>query len=179
MTVQVKLSGVESLVRALNGDMRRAIRIISYPVAQRLKGIIAKYPSVTEANRPRSSLATKRTLPWYVRGWGQRWWSTPGKRWPDIGRDTKRDVRYGSYWGGVKTSETLNRSWAVGRVGDGSFVGSRASYSPLVHHYKDQAGFHKRRGWVTDKQAVDRIVHSGELDRIAQQAIDRVLKGRP
>ena len=170
MTVQVKLSGVESLVRALNGDMRRAIRIISYPVAQRLKGIIAKYPAVTEANRPGG-------LRWYERGFGPKWRSTPERRWnPDR---LKRNVIYGGNWAGVRTSETLNRSWAVGRVGDGSFVGSRASYSPVVHHYEDQAGFHKRRGWVTDKQAVDRIVHSGELDRIAQQAIDRVLKGRP
>ena len=177
MTVHITVKGVDRLVRALNGDMRRALRIISYPVAQRVKTVVAKYPPTSEANRPRSSLRTKRPLPWYVRGWGTRWWSTPGKRWKDFDppRPTKRDVRYGGSWGGVKTSETLNRSWAVGRRGNGAFVGSRASYAPEVHHHADQADFHKRRGWVTDKEAVDRVVSRGEVDRIARMAIDRVM----
>ena len=179
MTVHVQLTGVERLARALGGDMRPPLRSITFAVAQRVKARVAKYPPTSEANRPRSSIRTGRTLGWYVRGWGPRWWSTRGKRWKDFDppRPTKRDVRYGSYWGGVRTSETLNRSWAVGRRGNGAFVGSRASYAPEVHHYADQANFHGRRGWVTDKEAVNQVIRSGEVDRIAKQAIDRVMGG--
>ena len=166
MTVHVTVKGVERLTRALNGDMRRALRIISYPVAQRVKTVVAKYPKESEANRP----GRRR---WYERGFGPKWRSAPDKRWNP--NRLKRAVIYGGNWAGVRTSETLNRSWAVGRRGNGAFVGSRASYSPEVHHHADQADFHKRRGWVTDKEAVDRVVSRGEVDRIARMAIDRVM----
>ena len=71
----------------------------------------------------------------------------------------------------------LNRSWAIGAVWKGAVLGSKASYSPVVHSHQEQASFHKRRGWVTDKEAVDRVRKSGKMDRIMQQVVKRILKG--
>jgi hypothetical protein len=71
----------------------------------------------------------------------------------------------------------LNRSWMVGQSMRGAFVASLASYAPAVHHYKEQATFHKRRGWVTDKDAVEKVRKTGKMDRIMEGVIHRILKG--
>ena len=60
----------------------------------------------------------------------------------------------------------------------GMQLGSRASYSPVVHHHKEQARFHKARGWVTDKMAVDKLLKSGKIDRAVKAAVKWAMKGR-
>ena len=117
-----------------------------------LKATVSEYPGASVANQPNHR--------WYERGYGPRW--------------SRKD---GSI-GGRKTSEMLNRSWGIARKSWGAIVGSRASYSPVVHSHKEQARSHRARGWVTDKMAVDKLLKSGKVDRAVKAAVAWVLKGR-
>lgn len=151
MTVTVRVTVPPDLKRALDGNMQKVVQRASVPITREIHKIVSEYPGASEANRPNHR--------WYERGYGPRW--------------SRKD---GSI-GGRKTSEMLNRSWGIQRKRWGMVLGSRASYSPVVHHHKEQAKFHKRRGWVTDKQAVDKMLRSGKMDRIVKAAVKRVLKG--
>ena len=166
MPVTVRIHIPPDLKRALDGDMRKVIQKASIPLTRELHSTVAKYPPESEANLPRGfgsavSIATKKAQNrWYKRGYGPQW--------------SRKD---GSV-GGRKTSEMLNRSWGIKRLRWGMQLGSRASYSPVVHHHEDQANFHKARGWVTDKQAVDKLLASGKMDRAVKAAVAWVMKGR-
>ena len=170
MTITFQITGLKDLERALGGDIQKAARIAGVAVTSQVKQAIAPYPAAGAGNRPNGA--------WYERGFGPKWHSTPGRRWPDYGRATKRNVVYGGGWAGVKTSETLSKSWGVKRHRLGGEVGSKATYAPVVHHYKEQAKFHGRRGWVTDKAAVAKVQKSGVVDKIVKRAVDRILKGK-
>ena len=154
----VKIDGIDELRRALDGDLRKAIREGAYIIGLEVKREVAEYPVASEANMPRGFVSRGNNR-WYERGFGPRW------------------ARKDGSIGGSKRSEMLNRSWAIGGQHLGAVLGSKASYAPAVHHYAEQASFHKRRGWVTDKQAVDRVRASGKMDRIMQQVVKRILKG--
>lgn len=161
----VKVQGADELVRALGGDVKKAIQRGAHLIAAEVKREVAEYPALSDANVPRSfnalySIKSRKALNrWYQRGYGTKW------------------ARKDGTVGGARTSEMLNRSWGVRRLPLGAFVGSKASYAPVVHHWKEQASFHKRRGWVTDRDAVERVRKSGKMDRIMQQVVDRILKG--
>ena len=151
MTTTIRIHVPPDLQRALNAKIKDVVRRASVPIAEEVRGVVAEYPPESEANLPNHR--------WYERGYGPRW--------------TRKD---GSI-GGRKTSEMLNRSWGIERKTWGAILGSRASYSPAVHHHKEQARFHKGRGWMTDKAAVDKVIRSGKMDRIVKAAVKRVLKG--
>lgn len=165
-TLTVRIDGIEKLKKALDGDMRRATQDITLGVANEIKSIISPYPGKRPPRNPRR---------WYERGFGPKWLSDPARR-PKKRRST-RPIVYGPYWAGYKTSETLSRRWGVAQRGLGAIVGNAASYAPVVHHYKEQAAIHEQTGWVTDKQAVERVIKSGVVNRIAQMAVKKVLKG--
>ena len=166
LTVQVK--GVQELQRALDGDFRKVMRTATLAIGHEIEQTIKPYPPMSAANAP----GQRR---WYERGFGPKWQSNPARRWnPD---KLKRPVVYGPTWAGIRSSETLGRQWAVRNKGVGAIVGNKATYAPAVHHWKEQPPFHNRRGWVTDKQAVGRVVASGAVDRIMQWAVKRKLRG--
>ena len=165
MTVTFQIKGLKELERALRADMQKAARVAGTAVAGQIKQVLVQYPPKSEANRPRTfqefSIAShKRSNRWYERGFGPRW------------------ARKDGSVGGSPSSESLDRSWAVKRKDWGGMVGSRASYSPAVHSHKEQAKFHGRRGWKTDKQAVADVQRSGIVDRIVKQTVDKIVKGR-
>jgi len=151
VSVTVRVHVPPDLKRALDGNMKRVVQRASVPITREIHHAVSEYPPASEANLPNHR--------WYERGYGPRW--------------SRKD---GSI-GGRKTSEMLNRSWGTQRKGWGMILGSRASYSPVVHHHKEQAKFHKARGWVTDKEAVDKVLKSGKVDRAVKAAVAWVLKG--
>ncbi len=150
--ISVQIMGAAELKKALDGDLRKAISKITLGAAEQVKGFIAPYAPASEANMPNHR--------WYERGFGPRWRLKGGRI------------------GGRKTSEILEDSWEVERKGFNAEVGSRASYAPVVHSAREQAGFHADRGWVTDEQAVDKLINTGALDMITKQAVDSVLGGK-
>ena len=162
----VKIHGTAELKRALNANLKGVMQGATLGIASEIKSIISPYPGVPIPANPRR---------WYERGFGPKWLSDPKRR-PQKRRG-RRPITYGPSWAGYKTSETMGRKWGTMQRGPGAIVGNAASYAPVVHHYKDQARIHKQTGWVTDKQAVDRAVKSGAVDRIVQMAVKKALKG--
>ena len=145
--VTVRLEGLDELQRKLGADFRPVMRGATKAIAAEIHGKMAPYPEKTEANSP----ARQR---WYERGYGP-----------------KRRTRDGRIVG-KKTSEMLRISWAITTYGDiGAKIGSRASYSKFVHGAKDQAWFHKKNGWMTDKGAVEIVQRAGTIGRIMKDAV--------
>lgn len=148
MSPTVKVIIPADLKRALDGNLKRVVRNAAFAVAQELKTEVSEYPPLSEANLEGGAGSR-----WYQRGYGPRW--------------KRRDGTVNGY----PSSEMLNRSWAIQRTSTGAMVGSRASYSPAVHGWKEQAKFHKRRGWRTDKAAVAAIRKRGLIDRAVKLAL--------
>lgn len=166
MTVTVRVTGIKELQKALDGDFRKVMRTATLSIAREVHQVVHAYPSMSQANTP----GQRR---WYQRGWGPKWQSNPARR-PKQLRG-RIPVTYGPDWAGYNISEDLEHSWTVRNKGVGAIVGSRATYAPAVHHYKEQMRKHGQRGWVTDKEAVRRVVASGAVDRIMRWAVKRKL----
>jgi len=159
MPVTVKIHVPPDLLRALDGDMRKVIQKASEPLAAELMRTMMEPAPASEANKERP-FTSKGNNRWYQRGFGPRW------------------ARKDGSVGGSKTSRQLDQSWSIARKGWGAIVGSGVPYAPAVQHYKEQAWFHKARGWVTDKMAVDKLLASGKVDRAVKAAVAWVMKGR-
>ena len=145
--VNVRLEGLEELQRKLGADFRPVMRGATKAIAAEIQGKIAPYPPATDANSP----ARQR---WYERGYGSKW-----------------RTRGGSI-AGRKTSETLGRRWAISTYGDiGAKLGNAASYAAFVHDDAKQSPFHKRRGWMSDKGAVEIVQRAGTIGRIMKDAM--------
>ncbi len=146
LTVQLDIP--PALVKALNTNLQtQVIQVAAFAWAQQVKRIMVVYPPPNVGNRPNLGR-------WYQRGYGPRWQRKDGTI------------------GGRKTSEMLNRSWAVKREPDGASVGTRVSYSAWVHSSKYQAAVHKRHGWKTDVMAVEEARPA--MDRIMNQIMTRL-----
>ena len=156
--LRVKIDGIEELTRALNGNLQTAIERAAFGIAQEVVREVSEYPPISEANVPKTFMSRGNNR-WYQRGYGSRW------------------ARKDGGIGGRKTSEVLDKSWGVDRIRWGARIGSKASYAPVVHNFKEQASFHKRRGWVTDRTAVRRVRRTGKMDRIIERVMKRMLKG--
>lgn len=73
---------------------------------------------------------------------------------------------------------TLGRKWTT-RVDQSAGeisgrVGNNTEYAPLVQSYQFQAWFHKRTGWSTDRQVLDR--NRDAIIRDFQQAIRNAIQ---
>jgi hypothetical protein len=147
----VRIVGLDKLQKRLGTSFKPAMRGATKAIALEIQGKIAPYPRSTIANSP----GQRR---WYERGFGPRWRRQDGTV------------------GGRKTSETLGRRWGVEREGSiGAVVGNIASYSPYVHDHDKRARFHKRRGWVSDREAVEKVERAGTIPRIVNDAIMHAL----
>ena len=104
--------------------------------AVHVRGKISKYPPSTTANSPGNP-----TGRWYERSYGPRWL-----------RKRKGGI------GGRKTSERLDTKWSTKSLNSGltQVIGNNASYAEFVHDAEEQAKIHGQRGWLTDKEVLDR-----------------------
>lgn len=153
--MNVQIVGLDRVRRSMAISVKPALRAITKAVAAQVQGEIAPYPPASAANRPGGPGSR-----WYERGYGSRWRRMDGSI------------------GGRPTSETLGRRWSIsGWGGIGAVVRNIASYSIYVHDHGYRAWFHKRRGWVSDKEAVDKVMSSGVVDRIVDAALVRLLRG--
>ena len=148
MSVSITIQGLDRLQRKLGTDFKPVLRGATKAIAGAIEGEIAPYPPKTIANSPSQPR-------WYERGYGPRWHGGTGGR---------------------KTSQNLGRSWGIKSKGSiGAVLGSRATYSPYVHSHEKQAKFHGARGWVTDKEAVEKVVNRGDVEKIMRQAVRKAL----
>jgi hypothetical protein len=88
-----------------------------------------------------------------------------------------RYIRGYGWRGGPMTSEKLGQRWTTrvtttsnGVIGK---VGNNASYGPWVQSARFQTRIHKRTGWTTDQQAIDKNLPAIQAD--FQREIDRAL----
>ncbi len=74
-------------------------------------------------------------------------------------------------------SQRLGPSWAVARMGShGAVVATRVTYAPYVQSAERQQPMHRQTGWVTDVEAVDAVARSGDIGRVAREAIENALR---
>ncbi len=149
MPYGVRIEGLREAQKLLGTNIQPALKAATKAIAVELQGKIAPYPPATEANSPSNPLGR-----WYERGYGP-----------------KRQRKDGTVTG-RQTSQLLNRRWAIRVAGGiGHSLGNAATYAKFVHGANDQARFHGRRGWVTDRAAIEKLIASGVVRRIVRQAI--------
>lgn len=150
MTETFRIEGLERLERKLEPRAyESAMEGALMAIAAEVQDKVAPYAPSTEANVP-SGPGSR----WYERGYGPRWMLASGAT---VGR---------------KTSETLGRRWSIHRASGRMKVvlSNIASYAAFVHSAEKQASFHKRRGWRTDRDAVNEVGRSSVVDRILHDA---------
>jgi hypothetical protein len=153
MTSQITIKGLDKLQGKIDDiTSLRAIQAGIKAGALHVKGKIAQYPPASDAN-----VAGPYPKRWYQRGYGPRW------------------ARKSGGVGGRKTSETLGRKWTISQsYSEVSWaVGNNVSYGPFVQGAKEQAAFHKTRGWKDTDQVAEE-----ERERVVgfvKEHIDKIL----
>ena len=72
-------------------------------------------------------------------------------------------------------SQRLGPGWAVRREGQATYiVGNKATYAAWVQSAARQSAQHAATGWKTDVQAVEELQRSGDIERIGNQAVQKV-----
>ena len=89
-------------------------------------------------------------------------------------REAKLPMKYTR--GSDPMSQRVQQSWAVSRGTDSATLGNRASYAPYVVSDQYQTEQHKATGFTTDKQAADKVIQDGTLDRIITAHIETMVK---
>lgn len=73
-------------------------------------------------------------------------------------------------------SQRLKESWTSDQIGaHDAVVASRTTYAYWVQSAEGQQPFHRNTGWITDEEAVLNVEASGDIDRVAGDAIARWL----
>lgn len=74
-------------------------------------------------------------------------------------------------------SQRIGPSWTVERRGaTDAVVGTRVGYARYVQAERYQQPQHRATGWVTDTQAIDETERSGQIQIIAKQATDALIR---
>lgn len=163
--IDAQVNGVEDLVKQLSTDLRAPMRATAIGVAVAIQDRLAPYPPASEANSPDNPKGR-----WYERGYGPRWRRQYNRR--------GNRVRTA---GGRKTSQMMNRKWAVQAGDAGVVLQNSADYSAWVLHdptdtsRPHQASFHTARGWKNDRAVIESVVRDGTVQEIAVQAIKKEL----
>lgn len=153
MTYSIRIEGIDRVQKLLGQDFGSVIRTATFGIAAEIENAVAPYPPATSANSP----STGR---WYERSYGPRW------------------TRKRGGGGGRRTSQMMNRQWYKEYRGNGAVLGNRATYSGYLHSAKRQVRWAGPRGWVTDRQGIERAIRSGAVTRIMLQAIMAKLRRR-
>ncbi len=74
-------------------------------------------------------------------------------------------------------SQDLLHSWVVESTQTGAIVGTRVSYAAMVQKEGVQQPMHEDTGWKTDVDAVQEVMSSGAIGRIATQQLDVMFGG--
>jgi hypothetical protein len=176
--ITIHILGVSELQAKLNRDLSPQIRDMTGAVAKHVERIVKEYPPESEGNRPKTRWTPGKrsgSTTWYVRGYGPHW--LVKSDWPTgraVGEVTQRRNRMGIVRS-KKTSEYLGRQWFVEQQGQyGQRIINRATYAKWVHAAGQQAGFHGRRGWKTDRQAIQQFAGSGDVETVRREFIRSV-----
>ena len=176
--LQVVVTIPPELTRALGAKLEPELRKLTKALADELKSFLSPYPAPTVANEPHLVFDKRgyASVRWYERGYGPRWLINDKSRGGRRAKATAKARGFSGFGvGGRKTSEELGRNWTVSRYGDtGALLSNKVSYAHWVHSADDQAWMHKRTGWQTDQQAIDRLNVSGDIDAMINGMLKKV-----
>lgn len=177
--IEARITGLNEVKELLGTAYKPALSAGLQGLALEIEDKIVPYGKSGIWNSP-----TNPTGRWYERGYGPRWWVAgegvsagyAGKSKGGQRREVLQAARRGRVEG-RKTSEMLNRSWHVEKVGELRYkIFSHASYAPRLHAHGEQADWAKRRGWVTDREAIVYVIRSGKAQQIIIGAVMRRLR---
>lgn len=150
-----RVSGLNGTLRRLSFDSRSTLRAITWGIGEVIRNVVAQYP------RP----------PHYPLRWASR---KQKLAYVAMRRALGLPLKYTRQFDPM--SQRLGPSWTVARYGDlGAKVATRVTYAPHVQAADRQQPFHQETGWVTDRQAVEAVLRSGDIKRIAEAAVRRML----
>lgn len=75
-----------------------------------------------------------------------------------------------------RMSQRLHAQWSIRRSETEAVLGNRATYAPYVQSSQYQTAQHAATGWVTDKQAADEAISSGQVKRIVDAQINAIVR---
>ena len=156
--LSITVLNADQVQRILGRDLTTDLAAMTKAVAAVIQDRLAPYPPATEANSPKTGWIKGGPNYWYERGYGPRW--------------IRKDGSYNS----AKTSEMMNRQWTIEPTASTSHIlGNRATYARWLHSSEEQVTWAGPRGWVTDRKAVEQTVASGDIERIAAEALAKML----
>lgn len=147
MAYTVKIEGLNRIQQRLGVPLKVVLQPAFLAAGHHLRSLIAQYPGPVK--------------------YPIRWKSAKQKRWyfanrrgalPYV-RQTDPD------------SQRLGPSWAVSQDGLRVVVGTRVTYAPFVQDADRQQPFHHDTGWVTDREAVEKLIADEVIEKACRKAI--------
>ena len=148
-TGYVKIDGLAKLQGKLSqAEYQAPMKDAMTGAAAIIHQAVATYPPETAANKSPGIDGYR----WYERGFGTR---------------TRTGKAY-------QTSQTLGRSWTIRTVTwFEAIIGTKATYARPVQDRKQQAEFHKARGWVTVQTACEN--NTKKVTKFVTDCVNRIL----
>jgi len=156
VNTSIRLEGLENLMRKLGTSFVPTIRGITRAIGEMVRNKVAVYPGpVAHSIR----------------------WASEKQRRAYFAQRRERNLPIGYTRQSDPMSQRLGPGWSVSGFGElGAKVAPRATYAQWVQGADTQQPMHRATGWVTDRQAVQAVVDSGDIQRVAGAAIRAVLE---
>lgn len=157
MRLTLRLDGLDRVLRRLNVDLGASLRAITWAVGELIRDKLAQYPG--PAVHPIAWTSDRQRRFYFA-----------------MRRERGLSPAYTRHYDPM--SQRLGPGWTVARYGSlGAKVASHATYAPFVQGADSRQMFHRITGWVTDRQAVEAVVASGDVKRVVEAAIRKALGG--
>jgi hypothetical protein len=127
----------------------------TYYVALAIKGVIKAYPGPAHSPVIWPSEKARRYYFWMRREAG-------------LSMQYKR--------GSDPMSQRMMHSWGISRGQTEATLGSRATYAPYVASDEYQTEQHAATGFTTDRQAAEKVIADGVVDRIITAQINAMVR---
>lgn len=144
--IHIRMEGMERIQRKLGADFKGGLGLLTMVVGELIRNKVAVYPG------PAASPV--------------QWVSERQKRFYfAMRRAGGYAFKYTRHFDPM--SQRLGPGWMVRREGEiGAAVVSHASYAPHVQNAERQQPMHAATGWITDREAVDKVRQSGDVTRL-------------
>ena len=152
--IAIRVSGLSRVRAALGADYGPTIAVAAQAIAKQIEGELVAPPG-----------PAKHPIQWTSPRQRRWWYAQRGDR--------------GPYKRGESGGQDLLHSWSVARRGaTGAVLGSRAGYAAYIHGSKLQQPMHRNTGWITDEQAIRKVVDSGAAKDLVVDAVMGALRRR-
>jgi len=144
----IEITGALELAERLGVDLTPAIQAASLAIAAEAQDRIAPYPAASGRRQAFTSMKQRR-------GFFAR-------------------LHRGQIQVPYRRSNDVLQRWKPEAQGLGAVLRNTSPHAPLVHGHDTQAAYHKGT-WKTDEGVAEEIENDGTAERIAEQAITKVL----